>query len=304
MINRDSKDCPYCGEEIKVKAIKCKHCHSALDAGSPKEIESTNVSDKLFISDKTSGMLINETTIYCHNCGSEVKENAVICISCGVNILNVSKGVNSNIGAQEMVYQDTQKTLPHKDNTDSIVWNKGTYNGQIRDGKPHGEGTWYSSYDGAMLFGIWDKGKFIRSIRTGSEIVTTKNNNIITVNHCRNCGSTVNNKNDQVCLNCGFLPLTSQNYCQECGGKTDMGQEICMNCGFKLLNKLPVERSNEEDIDLVAGIIGFLLPIVGLILYLVWNENKPGKAKSAGYGAILGFFVGVIFFFIILGTII
>ena len=28
-------NCKYCGEEIKVSAIKCKHCHSRLDRETP-----------------------------------------------------------------------------------------------------------------------------------------------------------------------------------------------------------------------------------------------------------------------------
>ncbi len=33
MSEQDYKECPHCGEEIKLKAIKCKHCHSFLERG-------------------------------------------------------------------------------------------------------------------------------------------------------------------------------------------------------------------------------------------------------------------------------
>lgn len=39
----------------------------------------------------------------------------------------------------------------------------------------------------------------------------------------------------------------------------------------------------------------FLFPIVGLILYLVWKDTLPLRAKSCGKGAIIGVIVSVVF---------
>lgn len=36
MADKEYKNCPYCDEEIKAKAIKCKHCQSSLE----KELDS------------------------------------------------------------------------------------------------------------------------------------------------------------------------------------------------------------------------------------------------------------------------
>ena len=42
------------------------------------------------------------------------------------------------------------------------------------------------------------------------------------------------------------------------------------------------------------GLLGFCIPLVGLILFLSWKKNKPGKAKSCGKGALIGVIVNLV----------
>ena len=35
------------------------------------------------------------------------------------------------------------------------------------------------------------------------------------------------------------------------------------------------------------GLLGFCIPIVGLVLYLVWKDTKPKTSKAAGKGALI-----------------
>ena len=44
------------------------------------------------------------------------------------------------------------------------------------------------------------------------------------------------------------------------------------------------------------ALLGFFIPLVGLILYLVWKDEKPKSAKRAGKGAL----VSVILYLIIM----
>lgn len=53
--------------------------------------------------------------------------------------------------------------------------------------------------------------------------------------------------------------------------------------------------TNENDKGgFLWGLLGCCIPLVGLILFLVWKDNKPKTAKSAGIGAIVGVVVGVV----------
>ena len=49
------------------------------------------------------------------------------------------------------------------------------------------------------------------------------------------------------------------------------------------------------------AILCFCFPIVGLILYCVWRETLPQRAKSSGIGGLLGFGIGLILIVILYG---
>ena len=42
------------------------------------------------------------------------------------------------------------------------------------------------------------------------------------------------------------------------------------------------------------AVLGFFVPIAGLIMFLCWRENRPKDAKKAGVGALVGFICGLI----------
>lgn len=44
------------------------------------------------------------------------------------------------------------------------------------------------------------------------------------------------------------------------------------------------------------GLLGCCIPIVGLVLFLVWNDTKPRTARAAGIGALVSVIIGVLWY--------
>jgi hypothetical protein len=59
-------------------------------------------------------------------------------------------------------------------------------------------------------------------------------------------------------------------------------------------NGLPVQQETGGTFG--WAVLGFLIPVVGLILYLVWKDNKPRAAKSAGKGALVSVIISVVLY--------
>lgn len=82
-------------------------------------------------------------------------------------------------------------------------------------------------------------------------------------------------------------------YCKNCGRSVDDTSSYCNNCGARIDNKLNADVS-EDNSNLGFAILGFFIPIVGLILFLIYEEKKPKRAKSAIKGTLIGFITEIV----------
>lgn len=86
-------------------------------------------------------------------------------------------------------------------------------------------------------------------------------------------------------------------YCRNCGKEIDESVQFCQFCGEKQVQSnvaeevKTVEIKNSVSVDdkggFLWGLLGFLVPIVGLILYLCWQNEMPKNAKAVGTGALI-----------------
>ena len=79
-------------------------------------------------------------------------------------------------------------------------------------------------------------------------------------------------------------------YCKNCGHYIDDSATYCKNCGTKFDNN----NGTDDHLSFGFAVLGFFIPIVGLILFLIYEEKKPKRAKSAGKGALIGFITEIV----------
>lgn len=80
-------------------------------------------------------------------------------------------------------------------------------------------------------------------------------------------------------------------YCKNCGKNIDDSATYCINCGTRFDNN--INKTNDRS-NFGFAILGFFIPIVGLILFLIYEGKKPKRAKSAGKGALVGFITKIV----------
>lgn len=109
--------------------------------------------------------------------------------------------------------------------------------------------------------------------------------------------------------------------CPNCGATVDYTFKVCPYCGENLSletqkNPYPSRPANAQENSSAEnpedygaagfGVLGFFIPLVGLILYLVWKNTLPKRAKAAGKGALISVILGfvlVILYIILLAAV-
>ena len=82
-------------------------------------------------------------------------------------------------------------------------------------------------------------------------------------------------------------------YCKYCGKVIDDDSKFCTDCGSAVNNDAG-DTSSFDKPSKAFAVLGFFLPLVGLILYAIYERKQPKRAKSAGKGALVGFITKVI----------
>ncbi|MBQ8141388.1 MAG: zinc ribbon domain-containing protein [Clostridia bacterium] len=83
-------------------------------------------------------------------------------------------------------------------------------------------------------------------------------------------------------------------YCSKCGKEVNDDAVVCVHCGCAIENEKTSIANQNDAPNTGFAVLGFLIPLVGLILYLVNKDTAPLKAKSAGKGALIGFCVSLV----------
>ena len=84
-------------------------------------------------------------------------------------------------------------------------------------------------------------------------------------------------------------------YCKKCGREVEENSLYCNNCGAQL-NTAQNQNISEDDSSFGFALLGFFIPLVGLILFLIYEGKKPKRAKSAGKGALIGFITNIVLY--------
>lgn len=84
-------------------------------------------------------------------------------------------------------------------------------------------------------------------------------------------------------------------FCKNCGQEIDDNADVCVHCGVAT-DKRGGNRNSLDNPSHLAGIASCCFPIVGIILYFMWKDEKPQSASLVCKWMIGGIIAWVVFY--------
>lgn len=92
-------------------------------------------------------------------------------------------------------------------------------------------------------------------------------------------------------------------FCSNCGREIADKAVVCPRCGVAV----PKSPSDSDSPSFGFAFLSFLIPIVGIILWALWRDTTPLRARSALRGTIVGVIIGAVlviaYFALIIGLV-
>lgn len=87
-------------------------------------------------------------------------------------------------------------------------------------------------------------------------------------------------------------------YCVKCGNEIDDKADVCIHCGVYTARQKNIGKDSSS---FFAAIFSFFFPVIGLVLYLLYENSRPLTARSFKRGMMWGFAVyGVVITLVLL----
>ena len=85
-------------------------------------------------------------------------------------------------------------------------------------------------------------------------------------------------------------------FCRHCGSEMMDAAVVCTKCGCPVVKE---KKVSDPGLSGAEKVVSFLVPIIGIILWLVNRNSKPVSSKEALDCAIGGFFINIALILII-----
>lgn len=89
-------------------------------------------------------------------------------------------------------------------------------------------------------------------------------------------------------------------YCSNCGAEIDENAVVCVKCGCAVQGKQLQNTMNEDTANVGFIILSVLIPLFGVIYWLVKAKEYPKRAKACGIAGIISFAVSTFFSIILI----